>query len=188
MKTIDSFTESYRFLSNFYPAHVRFDGGTCPTVEHAYQASKTLDHDEQKTIIAADGPALAKKLGQLVKQRPHWDEIKFDIMHRLVQEKFTNPLLREWLLSTRNAILIEGNTWNDRVWGVCKGKGQNWLGKILMIVRREAWYEELKAVAIREYDFTAEAAQTLDRAAYLDSYYFHGELPSEALSEDFSNA
>ena len=45
--------------------------------------------------------------------------------------------LREQLLATGEAQLIEGNTWNDTFWGVCKGKGQNWLGRILVEVREE---------------------------------------------------
>ena len=36
---------------------------------------------------------------------------------------------------TNNEELIEGNTWNDTYWGVCNGRGQNHLGKILMKVR-----------------------------------------------------
>jgi predicted NAD-dependent protein-ADP-ribosyltransferase YbiA (DUF1768 family) len=31
----------------------------------------------------------------------------------------------------------EGNTWNDRFWGVCRGSGLNHLGRILMEVRAE---------------------------------------------------
>ena len=36
-----------------------------------------------------------------------------------------------------DALLEEGNTWGDRVWGVCQGQGENRLGKILMKVREE---------------------------------------------------
>ena len=49
--------------------------------------------------------------------------------------KFLNPDLREKLVATGDAELIEGNHWNDTCWGVCKGIGQNNLGKILMEVR-----------------------------------------------------
>ena len=31
--------------------------------------------------------------------------------------------------------LVEGNTWNDTLWGVCEGKGRNILGIILMEIR-----------------------------------------------------
>jgi len=39
------------------------------------------------------------------------------------------------LLQTGDEELIEGNKWGDRFWGVCKGKGKNNLGKILMKIR-----------------------------------------------------
>lgn len=41
------------------------------------------------------------------------------------------------LLKTGDEELVEGNTWGDTFWGVCKGKGRNELGKILMKVREE---------------------------------------------------
>jgi predicted NAD-dependent protein-ADP-ribosyltransferase YbiA (DUF1768 family) len=39
------------------------------------------------------------------------------------------------VVPTGDAELVEGNTWNDRFWGVCRGKGRNELGRILMRVR-----------------------------------------------------
>lgn len=39
---ISEFQGQYRFLSNFWPAVVQLDGIYYPTVEHAYQAAKTL--------------------------------------------------------------------------------------------------------------------------------------------------
>lgn len=37
----------YRFLSNFWPAIVFYDGLEYPTTEHAYQAAKTLDWEKR---------------------------------------------------------------------------------------------------------------------------------------------
>ncbi|NWN81082.1 NADAR family protein, partial [Bacillus sp. (in: firmicutes)] len=45
--------------------------------------------------------------------------------------------LKNKLLQTGESILIEGNTWGDKIWGVCNGVGENKLGKILMKVRNE---------------------------------------------------
>jgi predicted NAD-dependent protein-ADP-ribosyltransferase YbiA (DUF1768 family) len=52
----------------------------------------------------------------------------------VVKIKFSEPGLGAKLLATGDAELIEGNTWNDVWWGVNEktGKGENWLGKILM--------------------------------------------------------
>lgn len=54
-----------------------------------------------------------------------------------VREKFKDEQLKEMLLSTGNADIIEGNYWHDNFWGQCScekcvGKGKNNLGKILM--------------------------------------------------------
>lgn len=68
----------------------------------------------------------------------NWDEVKYSYMRSFVHEKFFwNTELRELLLATNDALLIEGNTWGDTYWGVCNGKGENNLGKILMKVREE---------------------------------------------------
>ena len=39
---ITRFHGEYRFLSNFYPVKVEYDGVQYPTVEHAYQAAKVM--------------------------------------------------------------------------------------------------------------------------------------------------
>jgi len=135
---IDSFQGDYRFLSNFWPAEVIFDGIAYPTAEHAYQSAKTLDRAQRQRIAALPTPADAKREGRALKQRDDWETVKFDVMERVVREKFTrHPELRDKLLATDNAELIEGNTWGDRVWGVYQGEGENRLGKILMKVRDE---------------------------------------------------
>ena len=65
-------------------------------------------------------------------------EVKTNIMYDICLAKFTqNQDLKEKLLKTGNAILIEGNWWNDTYWGVCNGIGENNLGKILMKIREE---------------------------------------------------
>jgi len=54
-----------------------------------------------------------------------------------LREKFKNPILRELLLMTGDAELVEFNEWNDRFWGVCKGVGENRLGILLQEIREE---------------------------------------------------
>ncbi|MGH7133744.1 MAG: NADAR family protein, partial [Phycisphaerales bacterium] len=109
-----------------------------PTVEHAYQAAKTLDPAERRRIAALPTPAEAKAAGRKLQMRADWEAVKFTVMETCVREKFTRHTdLREKLLATGDAELQEGNTWGDRVWGVYQGKGDNRLGKILMLVRWE---------------------------------------------------
>ena len=62
--------------------------------------------------------------------------MRIDIMTALVTQKFNRHIdLRKKLLATGDEELIEGNWWGDTFWGVCRGKGDNHLGKILMEVR-----------------------------------------------------
>lgn len=106
-------------------------------MEHAYQAHKTLNEESRELIRKAKDPSIAKKLGRGVEMRPDWDSVKEGLMRGFVRQKFESPFLADLLLKTDDAELIHGNTWNDRVWGVCRGVGQNLLGKILMEVRQE---------------------------------------------------
>lgn len=135
---IDSFSGTYHFLSNFWPASVEFEGIVYPSVEHAYQAAKTLDVNERRRIAALATPAEAKWAGRASPLRRDWETSKFEVMERCVRYKFTHHAdLRAKLLETGDAYLEEGNTWGDRVWGVYQGQGENRLGKILMQVRAE---------------------------------------------------
>ena len=87
----------------------------------------------RREISKASTPGKAKKLGRKVNLRPGWDEMRISVMMAIIQEKFApDTQLAQQLIDTAPAELIEGNTWNDRFWGVCRGKGQNHLGKALM--------------------------------------------------------
>lgn len=143
-KTIDRFTKEsgYDFLSNFYRSTIKFEGKLYSTVEHAYQASKSTDESVREFIRAAKTPAEAKKLGQAIQVRSDWHDVRTDIMRKLIREKFENPFLRPLLLSTEDAELILNNNWNDKFWGVCRGVGENWLGKILQEERERIKSEE----------------------------------------------
>jgi ribA/ribD-fused uncharacterized protein len=139
-KVIDSFAYEYAFLSNFYVADIWYDGIKYPSTEHAFQAAKTLKFGERKTIAEMPTPGRAKGAGRLVTLREGWEEIKIQIMKEIVWIKFlTHTDLRMKLMQTGDATLIEGNTWQDKCWGMVKENGQwvgeNHLGLILMELR-----------------------------------------------------
>ena len=135
---IDRFMGKYRFLSNFYPSPIRYEGINYPTVEHAYQAAKSLSNDIRKRISEQDTPGQAKRQGNTELLRDDWEKMKVSIMRELVRQKFIKHAgLAKKLLDTGITKLIEGNTWNDTYWGVCNGKGSNKLGKILMKIRKQ---------------------------------------------------
>ena len=134
---INQFTGEYRWLSNFWPAKVKYLGVEYPTVEHAYQAAKTEDSAWRENIRQAATPGQAKRLGSQAPMRPEWHNVKLEVMENLVRRKFQHPELKALLLATKNEELVEGNYWGDTFWGVCRGKGENHLGKILMKIRSE---------------------------------------------------
>lgn len=133
---IDSFSGKYRFLSNFYSCNVEFEGLTYPSTENAYQAAKTLDRGLRKQFQSCTASS-AKKGGRYLPLRKDWEQVKVGIMVDLLRKKFARGAIRDQLLATNDAELIEGNTWGDRFWGVCNGVGENMLGKLLMQVRDE---------------------------------------------------
>ena len=56
-------------------------------------------------------------------------------MRHLLFKKFSQYEFFELLMLTGDAELIEGNNWGDTFWGVCNGRGENMLGKLLMEIR-----------------------------------------------------
>jgi ribA/ribD-fused uncharacterized protein len=138
---ITEFRQEYRFLSNFWPCTVRYGMYSFPSVEHAYQAAKTLDVKHQNSIRLTESAAMAKRMGKVGTLRPDWNEIRLEVMADLLWQKFVlNPGLRKRLLETGDRELIEGNKWNDTYWGQCDGKGKNHLGRLLMLIRGLARY------------------------------------------------
>ena len=130
---IDKFENEYFFLSNFYMCPVEIDGIKYTNSEAAFHAQKCL---ERKGEFAYLNPNEAKRLGRSVNLRTDWDDIRIAVMFNICLAKFVqNPDLAKKLIKTEDAELIEGNTWNDKFWGVCNGVGENNLGKILMQIR-----------------------------------------------------
>ena len=144
MSIINCFEGEHSFLSNFAHRPIVIKGKTWVTVEHIFQAAKTLDEDIREQIRLAPTPEIAKQMGRKVQIRSDWEEIKEQVMLKCIRLKFRlSPGLKEKLLRTEDAVLIEGNKWHDNVWGDCRCskcqeiKGENLLGQILMQVREE---------------------------------------------------
>ena len=131
------FRNQYFFLSNFFPAPVRYEGILYPTSEHAYAAAKTLDLDLRRQIAKIPTPGKAKRFCRTLALRPGWLAMRLRIMDEVLTAKFSqHPDLAARLAATGYEELVEENTWGDTFWGVCDGHGLNNLGKALMRVRR----------------------------------------------------
>lgn len=144
---IKEFKGPYHFLSNFWVCPVMYEGVIYPSSEHAYMAAKTEELGIRRMIQNCPTPGEAKRMGRTIKLRDGWEEMKIDVMYTVVTDKFIrNPNLKAELLATAPRELIEGNWWGDKIWGIClkTNQGENYLGQILMQVRRDLQPEEMK--------------------------------------------
>lgn len=142
--TIFQFTNENHFLSNFHPATFFWNDLQWDNSECAYQAAKSLDIYTQLSFTKMSARE-AKKEGKVIACRPDWEQVKVSIMTEIVYEKFSqNPDLIQKLLATGTQKLEEGNNWGDKFWGVSPvgGYGQNWLGRILMSIRKDFQLQE----------------------------------------------
>lgn len=134
---ISGFNGQWRFLSNFYETQITYEGITYPSVENAYQAAKTISQEERLKFVNITAKE-AKSFGKKITLRDDWEQIKIQVMWNLIYEKFTrNRKLLSSLLLTGDTQIEETNWWGDRFWGVCKGEGENHLGKLLMKLREK---------------------------------------------------
>lgn len=126
-------------LSNFalLDKPLRMGGHDYATLEHYFQAAKTINPEERKFIRDAPTPAEAKRRGLHVSMRGDWDSLRLDVMEAGLRKKFAQPSFASALAATGDALILEGNTWGDQFWGVSKGVGLNKLGRLMMQIRAE---------------------------------------------------
>lgn len=142
-------------LSQFYPTRFMSDHVNLYfTAEQYMMYMKAITFGDMNTaaaIMQTNDPGRAKALGRLVKNfdQKIWDITKTNIVKNGNFYKFSQNLeLREYLLSTKDSILVESAP-HDKIWGIGKGlssidedltnpenwDGQNLLGFCLMEIR-----------------------------------------------------
>jgi len=127
----------YGCFSNFSPHGFELDGVYWPTSEHYFQAQK-FTGEHAAAIRNAKSPMAAKRMGQSRKHalRSDWERVKEGVMSAALEAKFTaHAELRETLLSTGDARIVEAAP-HDAYWGAGPdGRGKNRLGVLLMRLR-----------------------------------------------------
>jgi GTP cyclohydrolase II len=145
---IKGFFGDYRFLSNFSKANIELDGVTYRSTECAYQAAKWKPENRDYFVNCSNEEAITYNH----QHEPNgfspeaWDEMKLEVMHYLIEQKFDkqlNPENYSRLLETGDKYLEETNWWNDTFWGKnLKNEGQNYLGILLMITRDKLKHQD----------------------------------------------
>lgn len=147
-----SVDDAYGEFSNFAAFPIVIKGERLPTSEHYFQAQKFADPAARAKIRSANSPALAARLGRdrKLKLRKDWESVKLEVMRTALRAKFMqHPQLATLLLGTGEAKIVE-HTDNDAYWGDGgDGKGQNWLGRLLMELRAELRSAKAPGSALR---------------------------------------
>lgn len=133
--------EKYGCFSNFYPCRFNWQEIEFNCSEQAFMYAKAIyfnDIEIANQILLETDPKKIKKLGRKVKNfdDTKWAEVRYNFMLTINRVKYTqNEDLRDILLSTGRATIVEDSPF-DYIWGIGKdGSGQNLLGKVLMELR-----------------------------------------------------
>ena len=146
-----------RFVAPLWDGKMRqFHNG-----EQWMMAAKALlfsDQDSLQAIMLSSNPKEQKALGRKVKgfSKETWDAHARNIVYAGCSHKFEQNIpLRDHLLAT-SGILVEASPY-DSVWGIglasddpraqdpAQWKGTNWLGQVLMCVRKDLTAQEFMA-------------------------------------------
>lgn len=137
---IKEFQGNKRWLSNFAPVSIEYNGVTYPSVEHAYMSAKSINPNWKRFCAdSKNTPGKVKKASRNIILVSDWEEKKLLVMEECVRKKFSQEPYKSKLLKTKNVHIQEGNRWGDKFWGVClkTNRGENRLGRLIMKVRAE---------------------------------------------------
>jgi len=124
-------------LRNDYPAPITVGELSYPSVTHAYWALSVAQPEIQAAIAAADTSLAARKLAVGAQRREGWEHARAAVMTSLLRAKYDqHPDLAEILLATDDATVIYDDA-DSAFWGDNIGRGRNWTGRLLELVRSE---------------------------------------------------
>lgn len=129
----------YGWMSNLFKLGLIFEGKTFSCREAAYQYGKPIDSATADWIVAAPKPhlmAIAAHGLFVFDVKTDWNDLKVPRMRAALLAFFRQHNdMRNRLLATGDAALIEESK-SDAFWGLGKkGNGKNMLGVLLMEVR-----------------------------------------------------
>lgn len=123
------------WLSPASPHPVTDSGVEWPTVLHAYLAASTLDPELIASLRACETARELFRLMQDAPRRERWPEMRLTEMARLLRLKFNqHPTLAARLIATGDSLLVGTSIMGSDFWD---SRGQNWIGRLLELVRAE---------------------------------------------------
>ncbi|MFF5788634.1 NADAR family protein [Streptomyces sp. NPDC012693] len=124
-------------LRNDHPAPISVGEVVYPSVAHAYWALSVTQPEVRSAITAADTASAARRLAAGTDRREGWEHVRAAVMTGLLRAKYDqHPELAEILLATDDATLVYDDM-DSAFWGDNSGRGRNWTGRLLELVRSE---------------------------------------------------
>lgn len=153
-------TDKYGVFSQWYPSEfIDFEGVKYSSAEQYMMYQKALlfqDKETAQEILKENNPKNIKALGRKIKNFDEkvWNDKKLCIVIMGNYHKFSNNIkMGELLLSTGDELIAEASP-VDKIWGIgideqnaingADWRGENLLGKSLMIVRNIIRYKDMK--------------------------------------------
>jgi len=131
-----------QWLGNFFELPIHYNGRTFRNSEAAFQAQKFIHNpalmQQFETLTGDEAFRLARTHKTSI--RSDWMQVNVREMTQILRTKASNPLIKEKLLATGPAYLIEHNPvkGRDTFWSDDNdGTGQNMLGRLWMKIRGE---------------------------------------------------
>lgn len=124
-------------LRNDHPAPITVGEAAYPSVAHAYWARSVAGPEARAAVVAAESGAKARAVAAEAPRREGWEQVRTAVMARLLRAKFEqHPDLAAVLLATGDATVLYDDADSD-FWGDNGGRGRNWTGRLLELVRAE---------------------------------------------------
>lgn len=140
-------------FSQWYRSKFVLDGVTYNTAEQYMMAMKADyfgDKDTLAKILKSKDPSEQKSLGRQVANfdTEAWNAVSRGFVYKANMAKFSDTTLKQIIISTGNKELVEASPY-DKIWGIglgqdnpdrfdkSKWRGTNWLGEVLMKVRKD---------------------------------------------------
>lgn len=130
------------FLHTAKLCNFQYDGFYWESIDVAFDYARVIDKSNAYRFLGLNS-CQSKLLANSLPNVENWDSIKLDVMYELNKCKFLqNRDLMDRLCST-DYYLANNNSYGDSYWGIHNGVGKNYLGLILMLIRKEYEMGEL---------------------------------------------
>ncbi|GIG21377.1 hypothetical protein Cch01nite_21010 [Cellulomonas chitinilytica] len=133
-----------------FPRPIRYRGRTYPSAHHAFWSAALEDRGRRSDVLSAPTPFAVEKAARAAGLRPDWPDRQLAVMTDLLRHRFGKEKDLAQLLRSTGSSQILYQAFDDHVWG-CADGGENWMGRLLELVRSELADEAAGGVGPRRW-------------------------------------